>query len=95
MLLTLFLNVGQCQPRPKKNIYWVERVQLAPNGHPLAGFAIGVLLLATMATLNLRVLHKTYSPIEILTSCQPRLKVNIAFDNHGVSILLSECFNDI
>ena len=29
------------------------------NGHTLAGFAVGALRLATMATLNLRAVHKT------------------------------------
>ena len=31
------------------------------NGHTLAGFAVGALRLATMATLNLRAVHKTNS----------------------------------
>ena len=87
----------QSWPNYKTQPFWVKGVQILPYVHTLAGSAFGALGLAMMATLNLRAVHKTktYSPIEILTSCQPRLKKNIAFDNHGVSILLSECFNDI
>ena len=47
--------------------------QLAPNGQPLAGFAIGTLGLATMTTLQLRALRKanSFSYTAILISCQP------------------------
>ena len=33
--------------------------RLVPNGHTLAGFAIGAICLATTATLQLLALHKT------------------------------------
>jgi hypothetical protein len=35
--------------------------QLVPNGHTLAGFAIGNVCLVTMTALHLRALHKTKS----------------------------------
>ena len=52
------------------------------QGHTLAGFAIGALRLATMATLHLRALHKINicSCIAILISCQPRVKKNIYYN---------------
>ena len=51
----------QWQPRQnwKTQPYWVKGVQLVPNGHTPAGFAIGALRLATMTTLQLSTLHKT------------------------------------
>ena len=37
---------------------WVQGIQIVPNYHTLTGFAIGALLLATMATLHLKALQK-------------------------------------
>ena len=39
--------------------FLVKGFWLVPNGHTLAGFAIGAIHLATTATLQLRALHKT------------------------------------
>ena len=42
------------EPLPNHEIqaFWVKGVQLVHNGHNLAGFAIGALFVATMATLD-------------------------------------------
>ena len=51
-----FLKVNQShnppQPNPKTKSFWVKGVRLLPNGHTQAGFFIGTLRLATMATLH-------------------------------------------
>ena len=57
------MKLLQWQPRPnrKTQTFWIKEVRLVPNGHTIAGFAIGAIRLATMATLQLRALHKTKS----------------------------------
>ena len=44
-----------CETQP----FWVKGFRLVPNGHTLAGFAIGAIRWATTATLQLGALHKT------------------------------------
>ena len=58
-----FLKLVQWQPQQNRKTqpFWVKGFRLVPNGHTLAGFAVGALRLATMATLNLRAVHKTNS----------------------------------
>ena len=53
--------MDQCQPLPNYEIrpMWVQGIRIVPNGHTLVVFTIGTLQLATMATLHLRLLHKT------------------------------------
>jgi hypothetical protein len=50
-----------------------------PNGHTIAGFAIGTLHLATMATLQLRARNKTKNCSQemIFISWQSRLKKHL------------------
>ena len=59
--LTAFLKLYQCQPQPNRKTLplWVQGIRIVPNCHNLAGFAIGTLHLAAMATLHLKALHKT------------------------------------
>ena len=74
----VFLKVDQCQPpkNHKRQPFRVQGIQLAPNGHTLAGFAIGTLHLPITAAPHLRALYKTKScsSERIYISCQPRLK---------------------
>ena len=52
----------QLRPNRETQPFWVKGFRLVPNCHTLAGFIIGgALHLATMATLQLRALHKTKS----------------------------------
>ena len=52
--------MDQCQPQPnwETQPLMIQGIQIVPNGQNLAGFAIGALRLATMATLHLRALQK-------------------------------------
>jgi hypothetical protein len=53
-LTASFLKLDQCQPQPNRKTQplWVQEIWTVPNYHTLAGFAIGTLHLATMATLE-------------------------------------------
>ena len=48
--------MDQCQPRPncETQPLWVQGILIVPNGHTLAGFAIGALQLMTMAEITFR-----------------------------------------
>ena len=48
LLKASFLKMDQCQPRPncETQPLWVQGIRIVPNGHNLAGFAIGALHLA-------------------------------------------------
>ena len=59
-LTASFFEIGaMATPNKSRNPFWVKGFRLVPNGHTLAGFAIGALHLATMAIVQLRALHKT------------------------------------
>ena len=77
-LRAIFLKMDQCQPQSncETQPFWV---QIMPNGHILAGFTIGTLRLATIATLHLRARHKTKtcSQKRIFISWKPRFKKKI------------------
>ena len=49
-----FVKMDQCQPGPNRESQrlWVKGIRIVPNSHTLAGFAIGTLCLATMATIQ-------------------------------------------
>jgi hypothetical protein len=68
-----------------------------PNGHILAGFAIGALYLAITTTHHLRALHKTKtcSPGRIFISCQLRLKKPIYYNLVSMVALLSLRWQEI
>ena len=70
-----FFESGPMQTHNRQP-FWVQGIWLAPNGHTLAGFAIGTLHLPITAALHLRALYKTKScsSERIHFSCQPRLK---------------------
>jgi hypothetical protein len=66
-LTASFFETGamQWQPQPKSGtqLFKVKGVWLVPNGHTLAGFAIGPLCWATMATLQSPFKSTTYTKL--------------------------------
>ena len=81
---SFFFESGPIQTHNRQP-FWVQGIQLAPNGYTLAGFAIGTLHLPITAALHLRALYKTKScsSERIYISCQPRLKNILQLGNHG------------